>query len=629
VFTSLLPSATNGLATGDDVDQAQRYQPIEDYGIIGDLHTVALVGMDGSIDFLSFPQFDSPTVFAKLLDAERGGSFSIHPQLEDGAHKQMYLPDTNILITRFLAADGLGEVSDFMPVGIHPHDHPRVLIRRVKTVRGVIRYNLRFDPRFDYARAEHTVEQRDGEVIFASKGPDKTVLRLRSEFPLDIGSDGAATATFDLGADEKTAFVLEEVGPGLGSPSADPDYTARAFKDTVNFWRTWIGRSHYTGRWREMVNRSALVLKLLVSETHGSLLAAATFGLPEHMGGERNWDYRYTWIRDASFTLYALIRLGYTDEAGAFMRWLHERCMDLNPDGSLQIMYGHDGRKQLPEEVLAHFEGYRGSSPVRIGNAAYDQLQLDIYGELMDSIYLYNKYGEPIPYALWTNVIRLVDYVVEHWQLPDEGIWEVRGGKQEFLYSRLMCWVAVDRAIRLADRRSFPYPFERWRATRDAIYHDVMTHFWDPKRETFVQHKGTDTVDASNLLMPMVKFIAPTDPRFVSTLRAMTEDLVDDSLVYRYKIGEAASDGLSGEEGTFNMCSFWFAEAVTRSGDVQRGRFFFEKMLGYANHLGLYAEELGPRGEHLGNFPQAFTHLGLISAAYAIDRKLSDAGWSG
>ena len=247
----------------------------------------------------------------------------------------------------------------------------------------------------------------------------------------------------------------------------------------------------------------------------------------------------------------------------------------------------------------------------------------------MDSVYLYNKYGEPISHDLWVNLVRLVNFVTEHWHLPDEGIWEVRGGQQEFLYSRLMCWVAVDRGIRLADRRSLPYPFDNWRAARDAIYHDIMANFWDPSIGAFVQAKNVKTVDASNLLMPMVKFISPTDPRWLSTMRAMDEDLVDDSLVYRYKVGDAASDGLSGDEGTFNMCSFWYAEVLARSGDVQKGRFFFEKMLGYANHLGLYAEELGPHGEHLGNFPQAFTHLGLISAAYAIDRKLSDTGWIG
>ena len=607
-----------------------QYLPIEDYGIIGDLHTVALVGKNGSIDFLSFPRFDSPTVFCALLDDEKGGRFRIHPCIEEGlTRKQMYLPDTNVLITRFLAAEGVGEVSDFMPVGFYPHDHPRQLVRRVKTVRGSIRYDVRFEPRFDYARVDHTVEQRDGEIIFASKGEDGTVLRLRTDVPLTITPDGAATTEFELHAGETAAFVLEEAEPGMPSPSAAPGYSSRVFKDTVNFWRSWIGRSHYEGRWREMVNRSALALKLMFSQTHGSLVAAPTFGLPEGIGGERNWDYRYTWVRDASFSLYALIRLGYTDEAGAFMSWIHDRCMDLNPDGSLQIMYGHDGRKTLTEEILPHLEGYCGSSPVRIGNGAYDQLQLDIYGELLDSVYLFNKYGEPIPHDLWVNVCRLVDYVCAHWQHADEGIWEVRGGRQEFLYSRLMCWVAVDRGIRLGDRRSLPYPSQAWRQVRDQIYDDIMTSFFDQERYTFVQHKGVTTVDASNLLMPMVKFISPTDPRFLGTLRAMTEDLVDDSLVFRYRIGDAASDGLMGEEGTFNMCSFWFAEAVARAGDVQRARFFFEKMLGYANHVGLYAEELGPRGEHLGNFPQAFTHLGLISAAYAIDRKLSDAGWIG
>jgi GH15 family glucan-1,4-alpha-glucosidase len=605
------------------------YQPIENYGVIGDQHTVALVGVDGSIDFCCFPRCDSPTIFAALLDRHRGGRFAIRPAQDEVTHRQMYLPDTNVLITRFLSADGLAEVSDFMPVGFFPHDHPRVLVRRVKCVRRSMAFELVFDPRFDYGRAERSVEVGDGEVIYASQGPDRTALRLRTPVPVHIDRDGVAHANFELVAGEKVAFVMEEVGSHLRSPSSHPAYVSQSFKDTVNYWREWIGRSAYTGRWREIVNRSALVLKLLVSQRYGSLVAAPTFGLPEEVGGERNWDYRYTWIRDASFTLFALIRLGYTDEAGAFMRWIHDRCMDLNPDGSLQIVYGCDGSKELPESVLGHFEGYRGSSPVRIGNDAYGQLQLDIYGELMDSVYLYNKYGEQIPYELWVNLVRLVDYVCDHWQLADAGLWEVRGDPQGFLYSRLMCWVAVDRGIRLADRRSFPYPFERWRIARDAIYEEIMTSFWSPKHRAFMQHLGSDAVDASALLMPLMKFISPTDPRFLDTIKAITTDLVDDSLVYRYKIGAAAKDGLMGDEGTFNMCSFWYAEAVARSGDVQRGRFLFEKTIGYANHLGLFAEELGPRGEHLGNFPQAFTHLGLISAAYSIDRKLSDAGWVG
>jgi GH15 family glucan-1,4-alpha-glucosidase len=603
------------------------YQPIEDYGIIGDLHTVALVGKNGSIDFMSFPKFDSPTIFAALLDKERGGCFHIRPCFMEGAtQKQLYLPDTNVLITRFLSHEGVGEVSDFMHV--HPQDQPRQLVRRIKTVRGDVDYDFRCEPRFDYGRVGHKVDARDGEIYFVSDGDDGTVLRLRTDVPLEI-VDGAAVARFHVPAGHKLAFVLEEVRPGVASPADAPDFVTSSFKATSNFWRTWIGHSKYQGRWREMVQRSALVLKLLVSDTHGSLIAAPTFGLPEELGGERNWDYRYTWIRDASFTLYALIRLGYTEEAGRFMHWIGERCGDTNPDGSMQIMYGHDGRKNLTEETLSHFEGYAKSSPVRVGNGAYDQLQLDIYGELMDSVYLYNKYGEPISNDLWQSLVRLVNWVVDHWEQPDEGIWEVRGGRQEFLYSRLMCWVAIDRGIRLGDRRSFPFPRDRWLATRDAIYHDIYDNFWDPRRQTFVQHKGVTTVDASSLLMPMVKFISPTDPRWLSTLEAIDQDLVDDSLVFRYRVGDAAADGLMGEEGTFNMCSFWYAEVLARSGDVQKARFAFEKALGFANHLGLYAEELGPHGEHLGNFPQAFTHLGLISAAYAIDRKLSDAGWVG
>jgi GH15 family glucan-1,4-alpha-glucosidase len=602
------------------------YLPIENHGIVGDLHTVALIGTNGSIDFMSYPHFGSPTIFAALLDAEKGGRFQIRPCLDAGTVKQMYLPDTNVLITRTLDRDGVAEVSNFMPIGTDEHEHSHALVRRAKCVRGEVAFDVVFDPRFDYGRAGHKVDVREGEILFHSEGSDGTTLRLRTQVPLEV-KNGAAVGRFVLHARETAAFVLEQAEPGVASPSASPSYVADAFKDTVNFWRAWIGHSRYTGRWRETVNRSALVLKLLVSHQYGSLVAAPTFGLPEELGGERNWDYRYTWIRDASFTLYAFMaRLGYTAEAGAFMHWIEDRCNDLGPDGSLQIMYGIDGHKDLGEEILTHFEGYDGSAPVRIGNGAYDQLQLDIYGELMDSVYIYNKYGAPISHDLWHNLVRLVDWVTEHWQLPDEGVWEVRGGRQEFLYSRLLCWVAVDRGIRLADRRSFPYPFERWRGTRDAIYDDIHTNFWDSERKTFVQHKGTKTLDASTLLMPMVKFIGPTDPRWLSTLRAIEEDLVDDSLVFRYRV-DAAADGLMGDEGTFNMCSFWYAEVLARSGDVQKARLVFEKMLGYANHLGLYAEELGPHGEHLGNFPQAFTHLGLISAAYAIDRKLSDTGW--
>jgi GH15 family glucan-1,4-alpha-glucosidase len=589
---------------------------------------VALVGRNGSIDFLCLPEFDSPSVFAALLDADRGGRFQIAPVLDDSVHPQLYLPDTNVLLTRFLSDTGVAEVSDFMPVEEAGVAHN--LVRRAKTVRGEIRFVMRCDPRFDYGRATHTAERcSDTEILFVGRsGSGELALRLRSSAPMQLAG-GAATAEFTLGPDESVWFVLEVATAGEPSPSARPDYASHAFKDTVNFWRAWIGRSTYRNRWREMVNRSALTLKLLTSKAHGSILAAPTFGLPENIGGVRNWDYRYSWIRDSSFTLYGLMRLGYTGEAADFMRWLMARCQELGPADSLQIMYAIDGRRVLQEETLDHLEGYMGSRPVRIGNAAYTHLQLDIYGELMDSVYLYDKYGSPIAYDEWMNISRLIDWVCDHWREPDESIWEVRNGRQEFLFSRVMCWVALDRAVRLASRRSFPAPLTKWQDARDTIYRDIYQRYWNPDRRGFVQHPGASTFDASALLMPLVRFVSPTDPRWIDTLRGIEQELVSDSLVYRYRLGDGFSDGLTGQEGTFSMCSFWYVECLSRMGDLQKARFFFEKMLGYANHVGLYGEELGPRAQHLGNFPQAFTHVALISAAYDLDRRLSAAGHAG
>jgi GH15 family glucan-1,4-alpha-glucosidase len=600
-----------------------RFRPIEDHAIIGDLHTIALVAIDGTISFLCAPSFDSPSVFASLLDPERGGSFQLTADLGDARHTQLYLPDTNVLLSRCLHDEGVAEISDFMPVAAAgvPHN----IVRRAKAVRGDIPFVMRCAPRCDYARVSHKVERTSDGIVFATPA---MVMRLRASVPMEIdGPD--AVARFVLRAGNSASFVLELAFDLHGTPCARPGYVVEAFKATTNFWRRWSGRATYRGRWREMVTRSALTLKLLTSQQHGSIIAAPTFGLPERFGGTRNWDYRYTWIRDASFTLYGLMRLGFTEESAAFMRWVEARCGNPGPDGVLQIMYGIDGRHELPEEELPHLAGYEGSRPVRIGNAATGHLQLDIYGELLDAIYLYDKYGAPISHELWCNVRRQIDWLCENWRRPDESIWEVRTGRREFLYSRVLSWVAIDRAVRLAWRRSFPAPLERWLPTRDAIYEDVFARFWDAERRTFVQSPGSATIDASALLMPLVRFISPIDPRWLSTLRAIEDDLVTDSLVYRYRNDDAFSDGLPEGEGTFSMCSFWYVECLSRMGDILKARHFMDKMLGYANHVGLYGEELGPRAQHLGNFPQAFTHLALISAAFDLDRRLSEAGHSG
>lgn len=606
------------------------YLPIESYGIIGDMRTVALVGMNGSIDWFCFPHFDSPSVFATILDHKKGGHFKISPADSEVTYKQFYWPETNVLITRFLSADGVGEITDYLtapePGGRDEHKHQ--LFRRVNMVRGTMAFRMECFPAFNYARDKHELEMSMEGASFYSPGLS---LGLSSNFLLEQKGNGAVRE-FTLQEGQTAIFILQEIEPGAGCAACLSEREAEeVFIKTVEYWRRWISKCTYTGRWREMVHRSALVLKLLTYEPTGAIVAAPTCSLPEAAGGERNWDYRYTWIRDAAFTLYGLLRIGFTEEAAQFMQWLEARSHELNPDGSLQIMYRIDGNQSLTEETLDHLEGYKGSRPVRIGNSAYNQLQLDIYGELMDSAYLYNKYGSPISYELWTHLRHLVGWVCENWQKPDEGIWEVRGGRQHFLYSKLMCWVALDRALRLADKRSFPADRDRWLKCRDQIYEKIMTRGWSSKRQAFVQHYGSDSLDAANLMMPLVFFLSPTDPRMLKTLDATNRSptsggLVSNSLVYRYNPQETA-DGVGGEEGTFNICTFWLVEALTRAGKVDPARLddarlMFEQMLGYANHLGLYAEQTGHRGEALGNFPQAFTHLALISAAFNLDKAL-------
>ena len=596
------------------------YLPIAEHGVIGTLHTVALVGTDGAIDWYCCPRFDSPSVFAAILDKRQGGFFRIAPLHQPYAVKQLYFPDTNVLITRFLHPHGVGEIEDFMPVAAERKEaHKHRLVRRLVQVRGEMVFRVEVEPRFNYGLDRSQAEVLERGVLFRS--PNLS-LALQAPCPFRL-REGGAVAEVALRAGESATFVLERVdGRSLPRPYSERE-TRTAFEQTIAYWRRWLSQSRYRGRWREMVHRSALTLKLLTYQPTGAIVAAPTTSLPETIGGSRNWDYRYTWIRDAAFSLYALLRLGFTEEAQAFIAWLTDRFREGSerPAGPLRVLYRVDGGVDLAETVLDHLEGYRGSRPVRVGNAAADQLQLDIYGELIDSVYLANKYSAPISHEAWMDLVRMVEWVCEHWDQADEGIWEVRGGRRHFTYSRLMCWVALERAIRIARQRGLPGDLVRWLAARDAIYHQIMSRGWSAARQAFVQHYDTDVLDASLLLMPLTKLVAPTDPRWLSTLDAIGRELVSDSLVHRYNV-EASPDGLAGSEGTFSICSFWYVEALARAGRLDEARLAFEKMLTYANHLGLYSEEIGPTGEALGNFPQAFTHLALISAAFNLDRQL-------
>ncbi|MGA9689151.1 MAG: glycoside hydrolase family 15 protein [Candidatus Sulfotelmatobacter sp.] len=595
------------------------FQPIENYGIIGNMRSTALVGMNGSIDFLCYPDFDSPTVFAALLDDEMGGRFQIEPQLTNVRIRQLYLPDTNILLTRFLAEEGVAELMDYMPIE-KDGQQPNEIVRIVSVIKGNINFRMRCQPRFNYASTAHRTEMSDGSAVFFPVDNVCLPMALYSTALL-TQHEHEVTSEFSLQAGATATFVFGGVRP-LGQPP-EMEFVTERFRKTTRFWKGWIAKSKYKGRWREMVNRSALMLKLLISREYGSLIAAPTFSLPENIGGVRNWDYRFTWLRDATFTLYALVRLGFVDETEAFIEWLRGRLGDDAQRGPLQVMYGIDGGQKLDELALDHLCGYENSRPVRIGNAAYQQLQLDIYGEMMDAIYLANKYGDPFSYAGWQGVQRMLEWLGKNWQRPDEGIWEVRGGAKEFLHSRMMCWVAFDRALRLAQKRSLSGPLDLWQRTRDEIRNDIFTNFWSDRLQSFVQAKGTEALDASALLMPMMRFISPVDPMWLSTMRAIENRLIEDTLVRRYEVEHIHVDGLPGGEGSFTACSFWYVECLARAGDLEKAQLFFEKLLGYANHLGLYSEELGSNGRHLGNFPQAFTHLALISAATYLDRALS------
>jgi GH15 family glucan-1,4-alpha-glucosidase len=607
----------------------ERYPDISDHGLIGDLQTAALVTTGGTIDWFCCPRFDSPSVFGSLLDADNGGYFRVAPDTGQYRSQQLYFPDTAMLITRFLTEDGVGEVTDFMPIAGHVATDRHRLVRQLRVVRGTMTFVADIKPRFDYGRARHTLDITSDGFVFTS-GDQHLTMNPTGERQIALGEHDGMTVerigddlrvTLTLREGDTSGLVIESMG---GRPRRIPPAELQQMTDdTARFWRDWVHQSTYRGRWREIVARSAMTLKLMTYAPTGALVAAPTTGLPELTGGERNWDYRYTWIRDASFSVHALLGLGYAGEAAAFGQWVRDRLIEHGGNGAtpMNIMYRVDGTSDLTEETLDHFEGWRGSRPVRIGNGAAEQLQLDIYGEALDAVAKIDARGLQPAYQGWTAIANMIDWLCENWDQPDEGVWETRGGRKDFTYGRVQCWVALDRAIRLAEGRGRPADIDRWRTERDKIYSQVMTRGWNAKRNAFTQHYDTDVLDSSLLMMPLMGFISPFDPMWLQTLQAMDHELVSDSLLYRYN-PSASPDGLQGSEGTFSICTFWYVDALARSGRLEDAELVFEKMQTYANHLGLYSEEIGITGEQLGNFPQAFSHLALINAAINLDYQL-------
>ncbi|KAH9849450.1 glycoside hydrolase family 15 protein [Lenzites betulinus] len=685
-----------------NVTQPQKergYIPLADHGLIGNLRTAALISTDGSVESFCVPNFDSPSIFARILDKDKGGHFSVTP-ISSFTTKQSYLPNSNILQTKFLNEQGVATVTDFLPrQPSSATTRPLLawLIRRVEVIRGSMRLRVECAPAFNYARSAHTTDiildtsvalslspvpsGGHNKALFSSQEPQLNLdLRYVAESGLenvpepdvqlhllDLSAKGhkgpGVWTELELREGQAVTFVLrtppdvtlplqahptretaekmgisyEKLVAGASTlrPTDDPILTKallRELLETTNtYWNSWIRRSTYTGSWKEAVNRSALALKLLIYEPTGAVVASPTFSLPEYIGGTRNWDYRASWIRDSSFTLYALIRLGFTHEANAYMEFIFERVRARDPDGSLKIMYTIHGEKEFPEEELTHLDGHKGSKPVRIGNGAIDHVQLDIYGELMDCIYLSQKHGRPLGYDTWVAVRDIVEYVIARVGDPDLSIWEVRNRQRHFTYSKVMMWVAIDRGIRLAEKRSLPCPRRNeWYAARDALYEEIMQKAWNADKRFFAQsYEDLEILDSALLIMPLVFFSTPADPRFLSTLRQilLTPErggLTSNGLVYRYDVSKT-DDGVGGEEGTFCLCTLWCVEALARAGEydkkmLTRAVAMFEDFLQYTNHLGLCTEEISDAGEALGNAVQGFTHVTLISAAYNLSR---------
>jgi GH15 family glucan-1,4-alpha-glucosidase len=592
------------------MERVDGYAPIRDYALVGDGRTGALIARDGSVDWLCLPNVDSPSVFARILDADRGGSFRLEPTVGFESER-CYQPNSNVLETTFTTGQGRVRVTDAMTLSDIQRISPmRELVRKVEALSGTVPLRWSLEPRFGYGRAETRIERRAGRW-FAHAGSDALVLGLCDAGDGEV-RDGAVAGQFEL---EEGSSAILSLAAASREPAVIPgrEDSERRLARTERFWTQWAGRVEYEGAWRDAVVRSALVLKLLAFAPSGAIVAAPTTSLPEWIGGERNWDYRFTWLRDASWTLDAMLRLGFNEEAHAFFWWLMHASRLTQP--RLQILYRIDGSDHTDEHELSELDGYRGSAPVRIGNGAREQIQLDLYGAVLEAIWLYGKEVGHIDGDTGKEVARIADYVSEHWRDADNGIWEVRDERTHYTQSKALCWVALDRACALADEGMIPNRSERWRAEADDLQQFVDSEGWDEERRSYVRAPDLRELDASLLTLAILGYHEPRGERIQGTIAAIERELREGPYVYRYR-GE---DGLAGEEGAFLTCSFWLVDAYARTGRLDDANALMDELVGLANDVGLYSEEIDPRtGEFLGNFPQGLTHLALVHAAVSI-----------
>lgn len=594
------------------------YKPISAYGIIGNMFSAALVGIDGSIDWCCLPRFDSPSVFAAILDDENGGKFQIRPRVPFESH-QSYIPDTNVLQTSFQTETGTVTITDFMPCYPTSKGRPvklHEIHRLVDCTRGEVALEALFEPKLDYARADTLMSASKYGV--SVRGGTET-LALSSSMPFTTHRD-RAISQFTLKQEEKAGFILSY---GSDKPLIPVIYNSAAkLEKTADYWRRQAKGCVFSGPWQEAVVRSYMVLHLLVYSPTGAVVAAPTTSLPEEIGGERNWDYRYAWLRDASLTVNAFTYLGHEEEARGFMKWLLSVCGKCGPKA--QILYDIDLRDPLDEQILDHLDGYRHSRPVRIGNGAYRQRQLDVFGEMLEAAYSYLNIGGRITRGTWALLGSFVNAAYELWPEPDSGIWEVRGGPYHFVHSKLMCWVALDRGVKIAEKLGYRKHVKRWRAMCDQIRDSILSRGWNPRRRAFTQHYDTLALDASSLLIPLFGFLPVSDERIKSTIERTVEELSYNGLLRRYKTDET-DDGLSGSEGAFLWCSFWLVRNLLRLGRLDDAIELYEKLLSYGNHLGLFSEMVDPTsGEALGNFPQALTHLAVIITGIELTQAMQE-----